>query len=84
MKFVSTKVAAKALGLTEAELRYGFKVGKYPGLRVGEKGGKYKFCVEEIIAHLQNNNNRQPIRRGGRWISHTTRNFHLGNCTCYK
>lgn len=33
--FVNTKAAARATGLTEYELRLGFKQGRYPALEVG-------------------------------------------------
>ena len=42
MKFVSTKGAAQATGLSEFELRMGFKEGRYPALEVG-RGSRRRF-----------------------------------------
>lgn len=42
MKFVSTKGAAQATGLSEFELRQGFKQGRYPALEVG-RGNRRRF-----------------------------------------
>ena len=33
--FVGTEEAARAVGLSEYELRMGFKAGKYPALEIG-------------------------------------------------
>ena len=35
MRFVNTKAAARATGLSEWELRVGFKQGLYPALEIG-------------------------------------------------
>ena len=40
---LSIKEAAEATGLSETELRAGFKCGKYPGMRLGNGNGKIIF-----------------------------------------
>lgn len=54
MAFVSTKEAAAILGLSPYELRRGFQLGIYPGLRVGEAGKKFKFDPEIVLEAIRN------------------------------
>ena len=45
-KKLSIKQAAAITGLSETELRAGFKCGKYPGMRLGSGSGKIIFDEE--------------------------------------
>ena len=54
---VNTKEAAKATGLSEYELRRGFKAGKYPALVIGRNGERARLrwnleMLKEAIVRL--------------------------------
>ncbi|MBP3428563.1 MAG: hypothetical protein J6M47_09925 [Clostridia bacterium] len=49
--FVTTKAAAQATGLSEFELRSGFKQGRYPALEVGR--GDRRRCLRWDLDVLQ-------------------------------
>jgi len=48
MPYLSTQKAARALGLSERELRRGYYTGIYPGIKVGEKGGRLRFDPDQV------------------------------------
>ena len=50
---ISLKDASKVTGLSETELRKGFKMGKYPGLRLGSGIGKILFDKELLEARIE-------------------------------
>jgi len=52
-QMMTIKNLSAELGLSEYELRLGIKNGKYPYIRVGEKGGKYLLDKGQIEAILQ-------------------------------
>lgn len=62
MSFVSTKEAAQALGLSERELRRGYREGIYPGIAVGPCGGRLRFSVEQVKAAIS-----ERAERGVTW-----------------
>lgn len=53
MAYKSTKATAAAVGLTERELRRGFRAGIYPALQIGDKGGRLRFDPDQVIRTLQ-------------------------------
>ena len=58
-RLLSTKEASQIFGLSEYELRRGFKVGIYPGIQIGRGGQKYrkiKWRYDLLEEALKNNN----------------------------
>jgi len=53
MAFVPTKRAAEITGLSERELRRGYFAGIYPGLAIGEKGGRLRFDPDEVLRAIR-------------------------------
>ena len=49
MALVSTKQAAAETGLSERELRRGYYAGIYPGIGIGEKGGRLRFDPQRVL-----------------------------------
>ena len=53
MAYIPTKAAAALTGLSERELRRGYFAGIYPGLAIGEKGGRLRFDPEEVLREIR-------------------------------
>ena len=60
---VSTKRAAEVTGLSEWELRRGWKAGRYPALVIGNGGDRprLRWNLEALLAAIE----QQMDRRGG-------------------
>lgn len=60
---VSTKRAAEVTGLSEWELRRGWKTGRYPALVIGNGGDRprLRWNLETLLAAIE----QQMDRRGG-------------------
>lgn len=53
MAYKTTKATAALTGLSERELRRGYYAGIYPGLAIGEKGGRLRFDPEEVLKTIR-------------------------------
>ena len=64
MRFVNTKLAAHETGLTEYELRTGFKQGRYPALEIGR--GNRRRSLRWDLDVLQETLRRQMTEQAAR------------------
>lgn len=64
--FVNTKSAARLTGLTEYELRMGFKQGRYPALEIGRgtRRRSLRWDVEKLVASISAQMSETQAQRG--------------------